>query len=224
MPLPLMKKQGAPVFNLLSAFPYIINNSFPTPCHQCIVMEAGKSAPAADVSTVRACVNNAADPLFPADYTPAVQRKHKDHSFELLVPISNTYNECGVQSNIFIRHQTKCMWGVSARRIYGGFCHYHTDVVHQDAPSVYLLKNEYDSRLNYVECTGLGLYVHLPFCSQLCSFCPYCMGSCILAENAASKVDALIKEIHLSAGRQKEKKPVTSLYFGGGTPALAAPV
>lgn len=36
-------------------------------------------------------------------------------------------------------------------------------------------------------------------------------------------IDALIKEIHLSAGRQKEKKPVTSLYFGGGTPALAAP-
>ena len=38
----LMKKQGAPVFNLLSAFPYIINNSFPTPCHQCIVMEDGE--------------------------------------------------------------------------------------------------------------------------------------------------------------------------------------
>lgn len=37
-----MMKQGAPVFNLKSAFPYLINNSFPTPCYQCVVMENGK--------------------------------------------------------------------------------------------------------------------------------------------------------------------------------------
>lgn len=37
-----MMKEGAPVFNLKSAFPYIIENSFPTPCHQCVVMENGK--------------------------------------------------------------------------------------------------------------------------------------------------------------------------------------
>lgn len=37
-----MIKQKMPVFNLKSAFPYIINNSFPTPCHQCVVMENGK--------------------------------------------------------------------------------------------------------------------------------------------------------------------------------------
>lgn len=37
-----MMKEGAPVFNLKSAFPYLIKNSFPTPCHQCVVMENGK--------------------------------------------------------------------------------------------------------------------------------------------------------------------------------------
>ena len=37
-----MIKEGAPVFNLKSAFPYLINNSFPTPCYQCVVMENGK--------------------------------------------------------------------------------------------------------------------------------------------------------------------------------------
>lgn len=37
-----MMKEGAPVFNLKSAFPYLINNNFPTPCHQCVVMENGK--------------------------------------------------------------------------------------------------------------------------------------------------------------------------------------
>ena len=37
-----MMKKGAPVFNLKSSFPYLINNTFPTPCHQCVVMENGK--------------------------------------------------------------------------------------------------------------------------------------------------------------------------------------
>ncbi|MEG0778994.1 MAG: radical SAM protein [Oscillospiraceae bacterium] len=34
--------EGAPVFNLKSAFPYLIDNRFPTPCKQCVVMEDGK--------------------------------------------------------------------------------------------------------------------------------------------------------------------------------------
>jgi len=34
--------EGYPVFNLKSAFPYIVDNSFPTPCYQCVVMEDGK--------------------------------------------------------------------------------------------------------------------------------------------------------------------------------------
>lgn len=37
-----MMEAGVPVFNLKSAFPYLIENRFPTPCHQCVVMENGK--------------------------------------------------------------------------------------------------------------------------------------------------------------------------------------
>lgn len=37
-----MMDEGAPVFNLKSAFPYLIHNTFPTPCHQCVVMENGR--------------------------------------------------------------------------------------------------------------------------------------------------------------------------------------
>lgn len=36
-----MMEEGAPVFNLKSALPYLIDNTFPTPCHQCLVMENG---------------------------------------------------------------------------------------------------------------------------------------------------------------------------------------
>ncbi|MCI8628468.1 MAG: radical SAM protein [Firmicutes bacterium] len=36
-----LKKQKYPIFNLVSAFPYLINNTFPTPCYQCVVIEQG---------------------------------------------------------------------------------------------------------------------------------------------------------------------------------------
>ncbi len=37
-----MMDEGAPVFNLKSAFPYLTENRFPVPCHQCVVIEDGK--------------------------------------------------------------------------------------------------------------------------------------------------------------------------------------
>lgn len=46
-----MIEEGAPVFNLKSAFPYLIDNRFPTPCHQCVVIENGK------VSTCGRCID-----------------------------------------------------------------------------------------------------------------------------------------------------------------------
>lgn len=46
-----MMKEGAPVFNLKSAFSYLINNSFPTPCYQCVVIENGK------ISTCGRCID-----------------------------------------------------------------------------------------------------------------------------------------------------------------------
>lgn len=46
-----MMKEKCPVFNLKSAFPYIIDNSFPTPCHQCVVIENWK------ISTCGRCID-----------------------------------------------------------------------------------------------------------------------------------------------------------------------
>jgi len=34
--------EGFPIFNLRTAFPSIVQNKFPTPCHQCVVMENGE--------------------------------------------------------------------------------------------------------------------------------------------------------------------------------------
>ena len=38
----------------------------------------------------------------------------------------------------------------------------------------FLFTSEYDDVLPYRDCEGLGLYVHIPFCKSICSFCPYC--------------------------------------------------
>jgi len=46
-----MMKEGCPIFNLKSAFPYLIDNRFPTPCHQCVVIENGK------ISTCGRCID-----------------------------------------------------------------------------------------------------------------------------------------------------------------------
>lgn len=37
-----MMDKGYPIFNLKASLPYLVNNSFPTPCYQCLVIENGK--------------------------------------------------------------------------------------------------------------------------------------------------------------------------------------
>ena len=85
----------------------------------------------------------------------------------------------------------------------------------------FTFKNEYDQMLEFGECDNLGLYVHIPFCEKLCSFCPYCK-VLYSKETCDAYIDTLIQEIHMVGARNEGKKQVTSLYFGGGTPALAA--
>ena len=67
----------------------------------------------------------------------------------------------------------------------------------------------------------MGLYVHIPFCKSICNFCPYCK---VRYEKTLCDryIDALLGEIHMVGNQNPGRKKVTSLYFGGGTPALAA--
>ena len=63
-----MMKENVPVFNLQSAFPYLINNNFPTPFDQCVVIENGK------LSTCGRCIDipglcNECGYFFVAEYT-----------------------------------------------------------------------------------------------------------------------------------------------------------
>ncbi len=77
----------------------------------------------------------------------------------------------------------------------------------------------YDSRLDFQDLDQLGLYVHIPFCRSLCSFCPYC--KVVYDYDLADEyLNALLDEIELVGSAMSGPKEATSLYFGGGTPAL----
>ena len=88
------------------------------------------------------------------------------------------------------------------------------------SPKPFLFLRGGDRRLAYREEENLGLYVHIPFCRSLCSFCPYCK-TLYRKDEADRYVKDLLAEIDLAA-KDGPKKKVTSLYFGGGSPALLA--
>lgn len=69
----------------------------------------------------------------------------------------------------------------------------------------------------------ISLYLHVPFCKQLCWYCGCNTQITARAQPVAAFADNLIAEIelvgwHLAAGGITAKRPVTSVHFGGGTP------
>ncbi|RCX10512.1 oxygen-independent coproporphyrinogen-3 oxidase [Anaerobacterium chartisolvens] len=85
--------------------------------------------------------------------------------------------------------------------------------------SPFVFRDKHQDKLNFTDLDNMGLYVHIPFCRSICGFCPYCKERYEEAKALRYK-DALLKEIELVCGGMDSKKTVTSLYFGGGTPAL----
>ncbi len=65
----------------------------------------------------------------------------------------------------------------------------------------------------------LSVYVHIPFCRQLCWYCGCHTSVPNSYDRAARYVDYLIKDIRRSASLFRGRKgKVTHLHFGGGTP------
>lgn len=83
----------------------------------------------------------------------------------------------------------------------------------------FIFESRWEKKLEFENLEDLGLYVHIPFCRTLCSFCPYCK-EIFNKERAEDYKIALLKEIEIVGKDMVGKKQVTSLYFGGGTPAL----
>jgi len=62
----------------------------------------------------------------------------------------------------------------------------------------------------------LGLYLHIPFCEQICPYCPY-NKEIYKPDKARMYMFAVKKEINFYSDLVGNK-PVTSFYIGGGTP------
>ena len=63
----------------------------------------------------------------------------------------------------------------------------------------------------------LELYIHIPFCIKKCDYCDFLSGPVSRAGQEAY-VYALLREIKEAASR--EKRPVSTLFIGGGTPSV----
>ena len=60
----------------------------------------------------------------------------------------------------------------------------------------------------------MSIYIHIPFCTQICSYCDFCK----IYKNQKwidIYLDALKKEIIKNYSGEK----ITTLYIGGGTPS-----
>ena len=61
-----------------------------------------------------------------------------------------------------------------------------------------------------------GLYVHIPFCKQICHYCDFYKTATL--KYKSEFLEALIKEIVLKKDYIDE--PIETLYFGGGSPSV----
>lgn len=64
----------------------------------------------------------------------------------------------------------------------------------------------------------LGIYIHLPFCTAHCAYCPFVVSTDLRLQDAY--IDTLLREIEL---RATGDAVVDTLFFGGGTPSRTSP-
>lgn len=62
-----------------------------------------------------------------------------------------------------------------------------------------------------------GIYIHIPFCVQKCSYCDFLSGPASLDEQSRY-INALCEELRLRLSNVKEK--TQSIFIGGGTPSV----
>lgn len=61
-----------------------------------------------------------------------------------------------------------------------------------------------------------GIYIHIPFCKQACSYCDFHFSTSL--KHKADLINALVKEIELKKNLLTSE--INTIYFGGGTPSL----
>ncbi|QBD77342.1 radical SAM protein [Ktedonosporobacter rubrisoli] len=66
-----------------------------------------------------------------------------------------------------------------------------------------------------------ALYLHVPFCDTICSFCPFTRGPFQGTDELDLYVQALLREIEIKHRHPTiHSTPVDCIFFGGGTPSV----
>ncbi|MGV8087209.1 MAG: coproporphyrinogen-III oxidase family protein [Candidatus Woesearchaeota archaeon] len=95
---------------------------------------------------------------------------------------------------------------------------FHPEVYIYPTPRIYKqLENFKLEKANFGD--EINLYIHIPFCKQICSFCGYLKMIDTKGEIQDNYVNALIKEIQMYKP-VLSNKTINTLHFGGGTPSL----
>ena len=64
----------------------------------------------------------------------------------------------------------------------------------------------------------LGLYVHVPFCASTCDFCAFYQ-----VHPTAQSVGGFIEHVRRESGLVRWDRPVSTVFWGGGTPGMLSP-
>ncbi len=86
----------------------------------------------------------------------------------------------------------------------------------KDSLDIVLERKIPDLAERFQDIDEFGLYLHIPFCRQICPYCPY-NKEIYHPEVAKRYKHAVIREVDFYS-KLFGKKPVTSFYIGGGTP------
>lgn len=70
---------------------------------------------------------------------------------------------------------------------------------------------------------GISIYIHLPFCESLCTFCGCHKRITKRHEVESPYIDALLKEWDLYCNLFEEKPVIKEIHLGGGTPTFFSP-
>ena len=62
-----------------------------------------------------------------------------------------------------------------------------------------------------------GIYIHIPFCKQRCTYCDFYTE--VAPQFIPTFIDSVVKELHIRKEYLSDA-PIDTIYFGGGTPSI----
>ena len=68
-----------------------------------------------------------------------------------------------------------------------------------------------------------SLYIHIPFCRTLCTFCGCSSSVCVNSEEIDAYISLLEKELELWRLAGMPRRTLRQIHFGGGTPNMLSP-